>query len=87
MSHTLKLVLTENELLVLQLSRPTRVTATSGRHWLTVDGRDICLGPDCRDATLPRGKVLIEGSGRLELSAAPDTRCPQPRLRLNTLSI
>ncbi|WP_051229322.1 hypothetical protein [Paludibacterium yongneupense] len=87
MSHSLKLVLAADELLALQLAQPCRVLATSGRHWLTVNGRDICLDETCRSALLPRGKVLIEGCGRLELYAEAQSPRLRPRLHLNTVSI
>ena len=71
MAHSLRLELADGELLVLQLARRCQLIARSGSHWLTIDGRDICLH-DGESADLPAGKLLLEGRGQLEVRLCTD---------------
>ena len=71
MAHSLRLELADGELLVLQLARRCQLIARSGSHWLTIDGRDVCLH-DGESADLPAGKLLLEGRGQLEVRLCAD---------------
>ena len=71
MAHSLRLELADGELLVLQLARRCQLIARSGSHWLTIDGRDICLH-DGESTELPAGKLLLEGRGQLEVRLCTD---------------
>jgi len=86
MSNTLRLILKENELLVLQLANSCLVRSLNGRQWLTIDGRDICLDATGGLVTLPAGKLLLEGSGSIELNLAQDPARHSSRVRFNSLS-
>ncbi|MBI3144958.1 MAG: hypothetical protein HYZ18_06770 [Pseudogulbenkiania sp.] len=74
MQHLLRVELASHELLVIELPSVGQVRAVSGTHWLTVDGRDICLAPG-ETEIIPEGKILAEGHGMLEFTR------PQPQLR------
>lgn len=78
MNPVLRLELKPDELLSLSLSRACAVHALSGEHWLSVAGRDYCLEGGQR-AVLPRGHLLIEGSGRLALQVAAPRRRSWPQ--------
>jgi len=86
MSNTLRLILKENELLVLQLANACQIRSLNGRQWLTIDGRDICLDAAERQVTLPAGKLLLEGSGSIELNLAQDPSRHSSRVRFNSFS-
>ncbi|MBV8045545.1 MAG: hypothetical protein JO171_00200 [Paludibacterium sp.] len=67
MSPFLRLELKPGELLVLQLTQPCQARSESGAFWLSIAGEDICLS-DRQGASLPRGRLLVEGTGRLTLA-------------------
>lgn len=71
MNNLLRLILNQNELLVIHLPHASQVHAQEGEYWLTVNGQDICL--TCgQKATIPAGMILVEGKGIL-------TFCEQPK--------
>lgn len=84
MPHSLRLELAVGELLVIQLSRRCQLFARNGSHWLTIDGRDICLH-DGESAELPAGKLLLEGRGQLEVRlCASEAEAQHAWLRLGS---
>lgn len=78
-----RLLLQEHDLTVLQLDMPYLARALSGRHWLSVDGLDICLNSG-QEAMVPAGKVLLEGDGELQLLIVSAAK-PATMLRLRTI--
>lgn len=86
MSHSLRLELMRGELLVLQLVQAGKVLALRGGHWLTVDGRDVCLN-EGESAMLPAGKILLEGNGLLQLTNPQDAAKPSRSLQLRRLHV
>lgn len=76
MAHSIRLELADGELLVIQLAQPCQLFARSGAHWLTIAGRDICLH-DGESADLPKGKLLLEGRGQLEVRLCASEAKPQ----------
>lgn len=76
--HSVKWLVTKDQLLSFWLEQQAYVVALKGRHWMTSQGTDVCLEPGDFTCLAP-GLILLEGDGEIALFLAADEASPRVR--------
>ena len=74
--HTLKWLVTKDQLLSFWLEQQAYVIALKGRHWMTSQGTDVCLEQGYFTCLAP-GLILLEGEGEIALYLAGNEASPR----------
>ena len=74
--HTLKWLVTKDQLLSFWLEQQAYVIALKGRHWMTSQGIDVCLEQGTFTCLAP-GLILLEGEGEIALYLADHQATPR----------
>ncbi|MDQ0740479.1 hypothetical protein [Pseudomonas sp. W4I3] len=82
--HSLKWLVTKDQLFSFWLEQQAYVVALKGRHWITSEGSDVCLEQGYFTRLAP-SLILLEGEGEIELFVAPEAEAEtgSPGLLLN----
>lgn len=74
--HTLKWLVSKDQLLSFWLEQQAYVIALKGRHWMTSQGTDVCLEQGYFTCVAP-GLILLEGEGEIALYLAGNEASPR----------
>ncbi|WEL89230.1 hypothetical protein P0D90_04700 [Pseudomonas sp. CBSPCBW29] len=88
--HSLKWLVTKDQLLSFWLEQQAYVIGLKGRHWMTSQGTDVCLEQGYFTCLAP-GLILLQGEGEIALYLADKETSPAPAgcfiTFTNTLSV
>lgn len=76
--HSVKWLVTKDQLLSFWLEQQAYVVALKGRHWMTCQGIDVCLETGYFTRLAP-GLILLEGDGEIALFLADHEASPRLR--------